>query len=38
MVSSPDPYAAASALQTDSWFIKTYLGPTTRDNTMVKDI
>lgn len=37
-VNTPDPYAAASALTTDSWFIKTYLGPTTDPVTMTYDI
>lgn len=37
-VNTPDPYASASALTTDSWFIKTFLGPTTNSVTMTHDI
>lgn len=37
-VNTPDPYASASALTTDSWFIKNYLGPTTNSSTMTYDI
>lgn len=37
-VDTPDPYASASDLKVDSWFIKTFLGPITRANTMTKDI
>lgn len=39
MVNTPDPNPSPAALATDSWFIKTYLGPTTStDMTMTRDI
>lgn len=37
-VSTPDPYASNADLFTDSWFVKTYLGPQTQPNTMTNDL
>ena len=38
LVDTPDPYALASALQTNSPFITTLLGSTSNPNTMTNDI
>jgi hypothetical protein len=38
VVSTPDPYALASALTTDSYFIKTILNSTIVPTPMTKDI
>ncbi len=38
LVDTPDPYALASAQQTDSWLIKSILGSPSTPNTMTLDL